>query len=131
MTKKTCWTAVTLLALAGCSAQEQDQSTVDVATPSEGARIINQNPSSPTVDVPNTPQNEAAAARTGDENADVSRATRTEPAAPTTDANADVSKATPAEPAPATRGGDANAPAVIENPSEPSPGVNDQGKAPE
>ena len=105
MTKKTCWTVVALLALAGCSAQEQDQPAADVATPSEGARIINQNSSSPTVDVPKTPQNEAAG--------------------PTTGGGADVPKAPQDEPAPATPDADPKAPAVIEKPSAPTPDVKD------
>ena len=105
MTKKTCWTVVALLALAGCSAQEQDQPAADVATPSEGARITNQNPSSPTVDVPKTPANEAAA--------------------PATDGGADLPKTPPDEPAPTTPDADAKAPAVIEKPSEPTPDVKD------
>lgn len=109
MTKKTCWTVVALLSLAGCSAQEQDQPAADVATPSEGARITNQNPSSPTVDVPKTPQNEAAA--------------------PTTDGGADLPKAQQTEPAPATQDGDAKAPAVIEKPSAPTPDVKDGAAA--
>ena len=105
MTKKTCWTAVALLALTGCSAQEQEQPAADVATPSEGARIINDNPSSPTVDVPKTPQNEAAT--------------------PTTDGGADPTKTPQDEPAPATPDADAKTPPVIEKPNEPSPDVKD------
>jgi len=105
MTRKLYWTAAALLALAGCSAQEQDQPTADVATPSEGARISNQNPTSPTVDVPKTPQNEAAT--------------------PTTDGGADLTKTPQDEPAPATPDADPKAPAVIEKPSPPTPEVKD------
>ncbi|HEU5115670.1 MAG TPA: hypothetical protein VFT74_03260 [Isosphaeraceae bacterium] len=58
MLRKTCGLAVALALLGGCDNAEEPAENVN--SPSEGARIENENPTTPTVDVPNTPENEAA-----------------------------------------------------------------------
>ncbi len=60
MLRKTCGLAVALALLGGCDNAEEPAENVN--SPSEGAQIENQNPTTPTVDVPNTPENEAAEA---------------------------------------------------------------------
>ncbi len=60
MLRKTCGLAVSLALLAGCENTEEPAENVN--SPSEGAQIENQNPTTPTVDVPGTPENEAAEA---------------------------------------------------------------------
>ncbi|MEW4571463.1 hypothetical protein AB1L88_26610 [Tautonia sp. JC769] len=52
--------ALSLLVLVGCGDQPAPEE--NVASPAEGARIENQNPTTPTVDVPGTPVDEAALA---------------------------------------------------------------------
>lgn len=58
MLRKSCALALGLALLAGCNGNEDV--TDEVASPSEGARIENQNPTTPDVDVPSTPTDEAA-----------------------------------------------------------------------
>ena len=84
MLRKMSWAAtLSLLTLAGCAGETENPAD-NVATPSEGAKITNQNPSTPTVDVPNTPQDEAAAANK-DEAAETPAVTPS-PTEPTPDA---------------------------------------------
>ncbi len=65
MRRKLTWTWMTasLLILGGCG-PEAEEPAENVATPSQAAEITNENPTSPTVDVPVTPLNEAAGANT-------------------------------------------------------------------
>ena len=52
--------ALALFAPFGCGGDEDVSD--DIATPSEAARTVNDNPSTPTIDVPATDVNEAAQA---------------------------------------------------------------------
>ncbi|WP_435009352.1 hypothetical protein P12x_000604 [Tundrisphaera lichenicola] len=79
MSKKLTWATAALLALAGCGDQAVTDPADSMATPSEAAKTVNENPSSPTIDVPNTPQNEAEVAKEK-EAPEAPAATPTEPA---------------------------------------------------
>lgn len=103
MTNKTRWAAAALLALAGCAGEDQPQTTDNVASPSEGARINNQNPTTPTIDVPATSRDESA-------NSPANQAP----------AGARPGEAESADP----KTGGAETPPVVPSPGEPTPDAN-------
>ena len=92
--------ALIMSAFLGCAAEEgQSEIAEDMPTPSEAAKVSNENPTSPTVDVPNTAVDEEA------------RAESDAPApTPTATEKADAS----------------SAPTVVPSPGEPTPEVKDE-----
>ena len=133
MLRKTCGLALALALLGGCDNGEDV--TDEVNSPSEGARIENENPTTPTVDVPGTPANEAAEANAPAETAptsDMPDVTAPTPGTPGDEAPAPAPGVdnTPESPAPEASAGnsDNKEPTIVSTPASATGGDENAGE---